>query len=310
MSSRSALRGYFLVFLATVFWGGSASLAKFLFTTKYDPLIIVQMRISFSFLLYVLYFSVRDRAVFRLQARDVLSLVFLGVFGMAATNFAYYYTVKEASIATAIVIQYTAPVLIMVYAVFISKEETFNGAKVVALLLALAGCFLTASGGSFTNIQLRGWSLVSGIASAVCFAYFVIGSKHILRRYSVWTMLLYTFGFGSLFWLVVNPPWEIAARGYGASDWGVFLLFAVTSVLIPHTLFMLSLNMLDASRASIASTMEPVVAIFIAFVSLGEVLTPVQILGAVGVLAAVLLLQLPMGKQERSLAEQQVRDGE
>ncbi|HEX9829401.1 MAG TPA: EamA family transporter [Bacteroidota bacterium] len=306
MSSRSALRGYLLVFTATVFWGGSASLAKFLFTTHYDPLIIVQTRLSLSFLLYVLYFAVKDRSVFRVQPRDLKDFFFLGVFGLAATNFAYYYTVKEATIATAIVVQYTAPALIMVYAVFISKEETLNGMKVIALVLSLIGCFLTASGGDISSIQLRGWSLVSGIASSVCFAYFVVGSKHILRRYSVWTMLLYAFGFGTLFWLVVNPPWEIAAQGYGANDWGIFLVFAVSSILIPHTLFMLSLNILDASRASIAGTLEPVVAIFIAFIALGEVLNTVQILGAAGVLSAVLLLQL----RPNALAARKALDGE
>ena len=308
MASNVALRGYLFVFIATVFWGGSASLAKFLFSTRYDPLIIVQTRLSLSFLMYVLYFAVADRTVFSVRGRDLKDFFFLGIGGIAATNFAYYYTVKEATIATAIIVQYTAPVLVMVYAVLVSKEESFNGMKVIALLLSLAGCFLTASGGSFSAIQLKGWAIVSSIASSVCFAYIVIASKRILRRSSVWTMLMYAFGFGTLFWLVVNPPWAIAGRGYGWGDWGVFLIFAVASILVPHTLFMVGLKTLEASRASIASTMEPVMAIVIAFLALGERLTLIQVLGVIAVLGAVLLLQVRPGLQ--TARRESVRDGE
>lgn len=288
----SSSRGYLFVFIAVLFWGGSASLAKYLFTIRFDTLIITQTRSSLSFILLASYFALKDRSVFRIDPADLYKFVLVGVIGIAVTNFSYYFTVQLSSVATAILLQYTAPVLVMLYAIFVSKEEELNGLKVVSLFLALGGCYLAVSGGAGSEIQLSGWGWVAGLVSSLSFAFMLLISKRVLRKYPVWTMLVYAFGFSMLFWLVVNPPWAIAAKGYTAEDWAIFWLFAVVSILIPHALFMKSLSLLEATSVGIASTMEPVVAILIAYVALGESLSGVQMLGGVAVVGAVLLLQL------------------
>lgn len=288
----SAFGGYVFILVAVLFWGGSASLAKYLFTTRFDTLIIVQTRSSLSFLLFALFFLVTNRSVFRVDLRDLPKFVLAGTIGIAATNFAYYFTVKEATVATAILVQYTAPVLVMLYAVFIARDESLSGLKVFSLVLSLFGCYLAVSGGNWEAIQLRGWSVVSGIASSVCYTFMLLMSKHLLRKYSVWTMLTYAFGFSTLFWLFVNTPMDIVNRGYTIPDWGILWVFAVISILIPHTMFSAGLKRLEASTVGIVTTMEPVVAIVIAYFALDEALGAVQILGGVAVVAAILLLQV------------------
>jgi len=285
-------RGYLFIIIAVLFWGGSASLAKFLFTTRFDTVIITQTRSSLSFILIALYFAVKDRSVFRIDKSDLFKFVLAGVIGISITNFAYYYTVKEATVATAILVQYTAPVLVMVYAVMVSKEEVFNGAKVLALVLSLAGCYLAVSGGDASSIQLKGWSLVSGITSSLSYAFMLLMSKHLLRKYSVWTMLTYAFGFSMVFWLFVNTPWAIAAKGYTWGDWGILWIFAIVSILIPHGMFSIGLKQLEASTVGIVTTLEPVIAIVVAYFALGESLGAVQVVGALAVVSAVVLLQL------------------
>lgn len=283
--------GYLFILVAVLFWGGSASLAKFLFTTRYDALIITQTRSSLSFVLIALWFALRDRSVFRVKASDLPKFALTGTLGIAVTNYAYYFTVQEATVATAILVQYTAPVVVMLYAVLVAREETFNGAKVLALILALLGCWLAVSGGDWSAIQLRGWTIVSGIASSLCYAFMLLMSKHLLRTYSVWTMLTYAFGFAALFWLFVNNPWEIAAQNYSAGDWGVFWIFAVVSILIPNAAFSAGLKILEAGTVGIVTTLEPITAIVVAYLALGEGLTAVQWSGAFAVVAAVALLQ-------------------
>jgi len=299
----SSFQGFVLIVIAVSFWGGSASFAKYIFATnpKIETLIISQTRSTFSFLLLALYFAIVDRSVFRIERWDIAKFGVLGVVGIAVTNFAYYFTVQESTVATAILVQYTAPVLVMVYSVVVSREEQVQGFKMISLFLALAGCYLAVSGGASAEIRLSGWVLVTGIASSVCFAFLLIASKRILRKYSTWTMLIYAFGFAGVFWLFVNPPWKILGQQYTAGDWSVLWVFAIVSILIPHSLFTLSLKSLEASTASIASTLEPVIAIVIAYFALGEVLSGVQIVGALAVVAAVILLQLGPKRLRRFL---------
>lgn len=281
-----------MIFIAVFFWGGSASLAKYLFTTRFDTVIISQTRTTLSFILLAGFFLMVNRSVFRIHLSDLHRFALIGVIGVAVTNYAYYFTVQESTVATAILIQYTAPALVTLYAVVVSKEERFNGVKMVSLVLALAGCYLAVSGGSGRDLSLKGWSLLSGLTSSVCYAYMLLAGKSILRKYSVWTMLIYAFGFAGILWLFFNPPWAIATKGYTWDDWGILWLFAIVSILIPHGMFSLSLKLLEASTVAIATTLEPVIAIVVAYFALGETLNSVQMLGGVSVIAALLLLQL------------------
>jgi drug/metabolite transporter (DMT)-like permease len=161
---------------------------------------------------------------------------------------------------------------------------------VVSALLSLAGCFLAVGGAGAGALRTTPLGIASGIASAFCFAFLNIGSARLLERYSFQTVTVYTIGFASLFWLVVNPEHGLAAEPPAPALLGTLTLFAVISILIPHTLFFSGLRTVAPSRAIITSTAEPVVAIASAAIVVGELLGPVQILGALLVIAAIVLL--------------------
>lgn len=250
------------------------------------------MRTSLAFILLFLFFLWKDPHVFRIQIRDIWKFMFLGVVGIAITNFTYYFTVKESSVATAILVQYTAPVWVVLYSVLIVKEDTLDRVTVISLCLALIGCFFAVTSGSMEQVNLKGWAILTGPVSAFTFAYQVVATKQMLKRYSVWTMLIYMFGFSLLFWLCINPPWEIIEKQYTFDDWGFLWMFAVISILIPQIAFATGLKFLDASTAGIISIAEPVIAICAAFLILGESIGIVQVLGGLLVLIAVGLLQV------------------
>jgi drug/metabolite transporter (DMT)-like permease len=292
VSRTHAFRGLIFMIIAVLFWGGSASLAKILIVTRFDTLIISQTRTTLAFILLLLFFLITKRSVFRVQLNDLWKLAVLGIIGVAVTNYTYYFTVKESSVATAILVQYTAPVWVVLYSAFIIKSEKLDRITIVSLVLALVGCDLAVTGGTWNNISLRDWAIITGPLSAFTYAYQVVGTKQLLKRYSVWTMLIYMFGFAALFWLFINPPTQIILKNYTVEDWGILWMFAIVSILIPQTVFAMGLKILNASTAGIIGIMEPVFAIVIAFFALGETLGFVQFLGALLVVAAVGLLQV------------------
>ena len=291
------LRGYIYIMIAVVFWGVSATAAKYLFTHNVDTLIIVQTRSSLAFLVLFGYFIITDSSVFKIRVRDLGSLIVLGVIGIATTNFLYYFTVRETTVATAILIQYTAPVMVTLYAT-VFHEERFTKIKFLALALSMIGCFLAVSGGDVSTIRIQGLGLVTGIGSAVTFSFMIIMSKHILQRYTQWTMLIYAFGFAMLFWLWINTPFDIMAKDYTLREWGIFLLFSICSILIPYSFFAAGLRRVQASRASIVSTLEPITAIVSAYLFINESLNSVQVVGAIVVLIAVSLLEIRREEQD------------
>ncbi len=160
--SSHALRGFFLLFLAVLFWGSSAPLGKYLIVTRFDTLIIAQTRTSLTFILLLIFFLLKDWKVFRIDIRDVWKVAILGVVGIAVTNYTYYFTVKEASVATAILVQYTAPVWVVLYSVFVLKEDKLDRITIISLVLALVGCYFAVTSGSMQSINLKGWAIITG----------------------------------------------------------------------------------------------------------------------------------------------------
>ncbi len=283
------VKGYFMIMGAAFFWGVSATGAKFLLNQQIDTLLIVQSRVTITCVLLFVFYLLFKPHLLRVATRDLWRFALLGILGIAGANFTYYFTIKESTVATGILIQYTAPLFVMGYAV-IAKEERFTTIKLSAALISLFGCFLAVGG--VAEITITPVGMLTGAGSVFCFAFMSIFTRHVLQRYNVWTLTFYSITFASIFWLMVNPPWRVAAAGLSWNVWWALAGLAVVSVLIPHSLFFGGLRFVVASRAVITSTLEPVVAIASAALLIGEYLEPVQILGALLVIAAIVLLQM------------------
>ncbi len=284
-------KGYAYILGATLFWGASATTARYLFTRHIEPLVLVQMRMSFSCMMILAFFLVSNRRFLRVTLADLPHFALLGILGAAGSNFTYYFTIQQTNVATAILLQYLAPLLVLAYGAA-TKIENLSVTKVTAGAVSLVGCYLAIAGKDFSLLTISKLGLLTGLGSAFCWSFTNVWLRHLLKRYNVWTCLVYTFVFATLFWLVINPPWVIVAAQYPASTWYLFVFFAVISILIPHSLYFSGMRYLTASRAIITATFEPVVAILTAFVFLGEVLSDVQIIGALLVIVAIAILQL------------------
>lgn len=295
-----SIRGYILILLATLFWGASAVIARLLFDEQIKPLVLVQMRVMFSFVLMGGFYLIVKREYLKVAFADLPRLALFGVIAVAGSNFTYYYTIQQINVSTAILIQYTAPLLVVAYAA-LSKEESTSPLKIGAAVVSLTGCYFAVGGTQMSLPQLNLKGLVSGIGSALCWAFANIYLRRLLRRYRVWTILIYAFFFSTIFWFFFIPPWEIIGTGYAGTKWTTFIGFAMISVLIPHSLYFLGVRYISASRAIITGTFEPIVAIAGSFIILGDLMTPLQLLGAALVVIAISLLQ--MKREEGEIIE-------
>jgi len=248
------------------------------------------MRMSLSAIALALVLAIFRRDAFKINLRDLHRFVLLGICGMAGSNFFYYYTIKVTTVATAILLQYMAPIVVLGYAA-ITRDEELNFAKIAACIISLAGCFLAVGGIHFDIASIDRLGLLSGLGAAVCWSFTNISLRHLLRKYSVWTVLIYAFLAATLFWQFFNPPWKIVEAHYSANTWGVFFVFAMVSVAIPQALYFSGMRFLTPSRAIITASFEPVVAILTAFLFVGESLTLVQSCGAALVIVAIGVLQ-------------------
>lgn len=301
---RHSYLGYFYIAMAAIFWGISATLGRAAFTgrllpgsdiRRVNPLILSQARTTFSFLAVLLVlFPSRGWNWKRLQLplADVGRLLMLGLAGVAASNYFYYLAIQRTNVATAIIVQYTAPVWVLVYMAARGIEKP-TVTKVTAVLLAIAGIALVIGLFGQGRPHLDSIGVGAALIAAFSFAYYNIGGHSVLARYDHWTVLLYVTMSASMFWIVINPPTKIAAAHYSATTWLFLAAFSMLSVLIPFSFYFAGLQHLEPTKAIVASCLEPVFSILIAAVALKEAVKPLQGLGVAMVLGAILVVQRP-----------------
>jgi DME family drug/metabolite transporter len=300
--ARKSVRGYLYIATATFFWGVSATVGRAAFTgqlpglravSPIDPLILSQARVTFSFLVLIAVLRrLRGERGLRISIRDLGHLFLIGILGVAASNYFYYLAIQRTNVATAITVQYTAPIWVLLYTVARGLER-FTLQRIAAVGLAITGIALVIGvlGGSGLRLDTIGVS--AALLAAFSFAFYNIGGHDILARRDRWIVLLYTTGSASLFWLLINPPWKLMAAHYSGAQWLFLALFSLLSVLAPFSFYFAGLQHLEPTRAIIVSCLEPVFSIVIAAVALREVMRPLQVLGIVFVLAAITVAQLP-----------------
>ena len=268
---------------------------------KIDPLMIAQGRTTIALLVLVPLLVLRNRQALRVRRSHLLQYLPLGILGLAASNYFYYLAIERTSVATAIVLQYVAPVWVLLYMVA-RKLQRPTAQRVLGVALAVAGCALAV--GKLSGRAAFPWLGLSGVhfnkvgvlaaeLAAVSFAFYNVYAQHLLQTYSRWTVLVYALFWSAAFWIVVNPPWKIAAQHYSGAQWLFLALFSMTSMLVPFSFYFSGLQHLDPTRAVVTSCLEPVFAILLTAVLLGELVSPIQVLGMLIVLAATVLVQRP-----------------
>ena len=219
----------------------------------------------------------------------------LGMFGVAASNYFYYVAIQRTSVAIAIIVQYTAPVWVLLYVVARGQQK-LSLQKLAAVAVAIAGIALTlgiVNAKSASALRLDSYGLLAALLASFSFAFYNVGGHRILARYDRWRVLVWTLISASMFWLFVNPPWKVVAAHYAPAQWAFLFIFSMISVLGSFSLYFLGLQHLEPTRAIIASCLEPVFSILLAAALLGEAVHSIQTLGIVLVLSAIVIVQLP-----------------
>ena len=218
----------------------------------------------------------------------------LGLCGYSVQAGLYFGSIQRIDVSLASLILYTYPALVTVAAFALGRERATRR-KLAALALASSGVALVVGGGAGT-IDWVGAAMAFGCA--VFYTGFILASDRVAATTSPLAFAAAVATGCAVGFTAV----ALLSGGIHASEEGVMwiALIASVSTVMPIVLFMAGLARVGASTASIASTVEPVITVVLAWIVLGELLGPLQLVGGALVLSAVVLLQLrPRGTMPR-----------
>lgn len=274
---------YLLVVTAATCWGMIGIFSSIAFSEGLAPLEVAFWRAFIAWFFFGCQAILRKET--RLDKKDLPLLTVFSLMGISLFYFVYLIAVKTGGAAFASVLLYTAPAWVVICSFFIYREK-LTAAKVLAVILVILGVFLISKSGgnSAATVSLGAVAIISGLAAGFCYSlYYTIG-KYFSKKYSPANFFLYVLPIGALGLL---PFVDFAHKTLEA--WLALLGVAFISTFIANYCYYQGLKRLEAGRASIVATLEPVVAAVAAYFILGEYFTVAGYLGVTLILVAVIL---------------------
>src|SRR5438105_186414 len=281
--------GYPLVLLSAFLFAAGGNVVKALFKLGYSPLVLAQLRIWSAFLGLFFSLLVIRPALLRVDRRELPALAIFGGVGLAGVQLSYYLTIARINIAVALLVQYLGLVAVTVFERY-HRRQAVGTPVWAALAMVLIGAFFAVGAYQPALLRVNLPGVMLGLVSAGFFAFYILRASTLARRLNTWTILLYGFGAGSVLWAAFD-----AASGTGLPAdlriWVVMALIGLVGTLLAHGLFVMALRTVRPSTAGIIATAEPVFAGLIAYLVLGDRLQPLQVLGAVVIVAGIIAVQ-------------------
>ena len=281
--------GLLAVVGAAACWGIAAAVAKDLFASGVEPIELAQARSYVAAVGFSLLPGAWSGGL-GVDRRSAPVVVGLGL-SIPAVNAVYYLAIQRLAVAVALVLQYSAPVLVVAWTA-VRTRKLPRPLLLGTLVAAVVGVVFVYELPAGDLGSLDGIGLLLGLSAAVFFSAYTLLNESAGERFGPIPAMARAFAVAAAVWLVYQVP-----RGFPhdlvAPDNVLRVLFiGVGGTLVPFLLFIWGVSKVKSEKAAITATIEPPLAGVIAWVWLGEILSVMQVAGGALILAAVAALQL------------------
>jgi drug/metabolite transporter (DMT)-like permease len=289
-------RGIFLVTTGAVFWGIGGTVAKKLFQEyqiDVDWLVTIRLLIA-GLLLLAVQFFVKDRS----QILDVwknrktgIPLMIFGLLGMLAVQYTYMASIEHGNAAVATLLQYLAPVMIIVYLI-LRKQTVLTKRDMLTVTLALVGCFFLLTNGSISQLSVPTPAIVWGVLSGLALAFYTLYAIPLLAQYDSLVIVGWAMVIGGLALGFIHPPWQMDFTSLPLNAY-VYLAFVILfGTMLAFWFYIESLQSLSPKESSLLGSIEPLAAVLTTVFWLNEPFGVFQWVGTACIIGMIFILAL------------------
>ncbi|WP_028316329.1 DMT family transporter [Desulfatibacillum aliphaticivorans] len=274
------VKGYLYIAAAAMLWGMLGPFSRLALSEGLQPMEIAFWRATLAWGFFAAH-AAATRTL-RMSVRDFPMTALFALVGVTAFYGSYQIAIRAGGAAMAAVLLYTAPAWVCVIARFTFKER-FTRPKILALAFTLIGVACVAGGGG--SIQVTWSGVLFGLTAGFCYSLYYIIGKYFSDKYTAPNLFLYMLPMGAITLL----PW-VEFSHKSPTAWTALFCIAALCTYAAYFLYYIGLKHLEASRAAITATIEPVVAAVVAFFWWGESFGLTAYAGSALILSSVLLI--------------------
>lgn len=289
----NSLKGTLLTVVAGIAWGLSGTSGQYLMVHGISALVLTNLRllIAGGILILLAYVTAKDKMLaFLTDKKSLLSLLIFALIGLFLNQFAYLTAIQETNAGTATVLQYVCPVGILIYSCIKDKVAPTLG-EIISIILAIGGTFLIATHGQLDQLSMTPAGLFWGLFSALTYALYIILPIALIKK---WGSSL-VIGMGMVIAGLVALPFTGVLQTTIPTSLDFLLAFAgiiLIGTVFAYTAFLKGTSLIGPVKSSLLASIEPISAVFFAFLIMNEQFYPIDFLGMAMILVAVTLISL------------------
>ena len=272
ISSSDKRRGITISLGSQVLWGMAGNVAQYLFVaTAVTVEWLVSFRLIAAGVILLTFWGVthgwKELSAIWKNWQSAVMLILFSIFGMLGIQLTYFMTISYSSAATATVLQFTSPVLIIGY-LALREHKLSNRVDAITVMVAVLGTFLLITEGHLNALSISVTALIWGILTAVTDSIYILLPKKLLIEYGPVPVVAWSFLIGGLIMNLIHPFWIDLPH----FTWTIFWLLVL--MVIPATAFaylmeLQSIPLLKSEMVAILQSVEPITSTLIAIVFMG-----------------------------------------
>jgi drug/metabolite transporter (DMT)-like permease len=292
-----ARRSELLLILSAMMFASNGIASKLLLDGHITAWRLAQIRAISACAILAIYLWRKAPQTFRIKRSEILPLVSYGIIGIAMVQALYFLAISRMHVSIALLIEFTAPVWIVVYLRVVKRKHVPNQMW-LALILALTGLACIAQ--IWDGLTLDGIGVIAGFGASFALAFCFLCGESLTGIRDNQSITMWGFFFAGFAWCLVLPVWSFPFDVFTTSiplegtleasstpGWVLILYVVLVGTIFPYLCVMAGLKNLKASTTSTFGLLEPIFAGIVAWVWFSESWTVVQLAGGVVVIAGI-----------------------
>lgn len=239
--------------------------------------------------------------------RTAVQLIIFGLLGMLAVQYTYMVSIKYGNAAVATLLQYLAPVMIIIYLI-LRKQTVLTRQDLLTVSLALGGCFFLLTNGSISSLSVPTIAIIWGVLSGLSLAFYTLYAVPLLEQYDSLVIVGWAMTIGGFSLSFIHPPWQMDFTGLTAEAYLYLVFVIIFGTMIAFWFYIESLQSLSPAETSLLGSLEPLAAVLTTVFWLKEPFGFFQWAGTACILGMILLLAL--NKKSPSKTKQSLKNKE
>ncbi|UOQ95716.1 EamA family transporter [Halobacillus shinanisalinarum] len=288
--------GLLLVITGAIFWGVGGTVSQKLFqqyAIDVNWLVTIRLLIAGFLLLAVQGFRKDHSQILGVwkNKKTAVQLIIFGLLGMLGVQYTYMASINHSNAAVATLLQYLAPVMIIIY-LLVRKQTVLTRQDLLTVSLALVGCFFLLTNGSISQLSVPILAIVWGVLSGAALAFYTLYAVPLLAQYDSLVIVGWAMVIGGFALSFIHSPWRMDFTSLTAEIYFYLVFIIIFGTMIAFWFYIESLQSLSPKETSLLGSLEPLSAVLTTVIWLNEPFGFFQWVGTACIIGMTLLLAL------------------